>query len=162
TLASMTTLAGKSPGSATESGRYLADIWGGLAAMLVALPSSIAYGLAIYLVLGPQYAGQGAMAGMLGAVVIGLIAPLLGGGPRLISAPCAPAAAVLGGLVGELINAASVPPDQVGPTLAIVSLLAAVLQVGYGLIGGGRLIKFIPYPVVSGYLSGVGVIIFVS
>ena len=71
------------------------DLWGGTAAMLVALPSAIAFGVAIYSPLGPGHVADGALAGMLGAIVLGLVAPALGGTQRLISAPCAPAAAVL-------------------------------------------------------------------
>jgi len=60
--------------------------------MLVALPSAVAYGVAIYGVLGADYVGYGVRAGILGAIAIGLVTPALGGAPRLISAPCAPAA----------------------------------------------------------------------
>ena len=56
----------------------IGDLWGGLAAMLVALPSAIAFGVLIYTVLGPEYAGQGAMAGILGAAALGIAAPLIG------------------------------------------------------------------------------------
>lgn len=74
------------------------DFWGGLAAMLVALPSAIALGVTIYSPLGAAHVAQGALAGILGAMALGLIAPALGGTKRLITAPCAPAAAVLGGI----------------------------------------------------------------
>jgi SulP family sulfate permease len=143
------------------------DLWGGFAAMLVALPSSIAYGVAIYALLGTDYIGHGVRAGILGAIAIGLVAPALGGAPRLISAPCAPAAAVLAALVTELMSGGHgaggpVAPDRIVAVLMLVALLSAGLQILYGLVGGGRLIKYIPYPVVSGYLSGVGVLIFIS
>ncbi|MBU1150611.1 MAG: cyclic nucleotide-binding domain-containing protein [Proteobacteria bacterium] len=65
-------------------------VWRGFASMLVALPSSIAFGIAIYAVLGPEYMAHGAIAGILGAIAIGILAPLLGGAPGLISAPCVP------------------------------------------------------------------------
>ena len=135
--------------------------------MLVALPSAIAYGVAIYGVLGADYVGYGVRAGLLGAIAIGLVTPALGGAPRLISAPCAPAAAVLSALVAELAaggpgTAGSVAPGRIVILLTLVALLSGCLQFLYGAVGGGRLIKYIPYPVVSGYLSGVGVIIFVS
>ena len=71
------------------------DVWGGLAAMLVALPSSIAFGVATFAALGAGFAAQGALAGMLGATALGLVASAWGGAPRLITAPCAPAVAVL-------------------------------------------------------------------
>src|ERR1700690_846876 len=89
----------KPPPRASWSG----DLWGGFAAMLVVLPSSIAYGVAIYALLGPDYVGHGVRAGILGAIAIGLVAPLLGGAPRLISTPSAPAAAVLAALAADLL-----------------------------------------------------------
>ena len=54
------------------------DLWGGLAAMLVALPSSIAFGVLIYTAIAPDYAGEGALAGILGAAALGIVAPLVG------------------------------------------------------------------------------------
>ncbi len=130
--------------------------------MLVALPSSIAFGVLTYSVLGTEYSGAGAMAGMLGAAALGLIAPLFGRTGGLISAPCAPSAAVLSALIAGLLagrGGAGLSPANIFFLLALTALLSSGLQILYGVIGGGRLIKFIPYPVVSGYLSGVGVLI---
>jgi SulP family sulfate permease len=141
---------------------WTGDLWGGLAAMLVALPSAIAFGVLVYSALGSEFAGRGAMAGILGAAALGLIAPLVGRTGGLISTPCAPAAAVLSALVAGLLSGGQgmrLSPDAILPLLAGTALFSALLQVVYGAAGGGRLIKFIPYPVVSGYLSGVGVLI---
>ena len=80
-----------------EAPSWAGDVWGGVAAMLVALPSSIAFGVLVYTAMGPQRAAEGAMAGVLGAAALGLIAPLIGRTGGLISAPCAPMAAVSGG-----------------------------------------------------------------
>jgi SulP family sulfate permease len=153
------------PASAPPSRRDLAgELWGGFAAMLVALPSSIAYGVAVFSLLGDDFVGQGVRAGLLGAIALGLGTAAVGGAPQLISAPCAPAAAVLAALVGELLGGArgALPPDRIITLLAGIALLTAALQFLYGALGGGRLIKYIPYPVVSGYLSAVGVIIFLG
>ena len=139
------------------------DIWGGLASTLVALPASIAFGVAVYSPLGPQAVGEGALAGILGATAIGIVAPLFGGTDRLISAPCAPAAAVMGALAVQLMHpGSSAPPERVLLLMTVVALLSAGLQVLYGTVGGGTLIKYIPYPVVTGYLSGVGIVIFLK
>jgi SulP family sulfate permease len=127
--------------------------------MLVALPGAVAYGLIIFAPLGPGAAAHGALAGASGAVALGLVAGLLGGTRGLISAPCGPAAALLAAMVVEWIGAGGVPPSEVPALLAVVVLLAGLLQVLFGALGGGRLIKYIPYPVVAGYLSAAGVLV---
>ena len=134
------------------------DFWGGLAAMLVALPSAIAFGAAIYATLGDSYAAYGALAGILGATALGLVASVMGGTNRLITAPCAPAAAVLTAFAIEQINHGT-PVEVLLLLLTVLGLAAGLLQLAFGLAGLGRLIKYMPYPVVSGYLSGVGLII---
>jgi sulfate permease, SulP family len=134
------------------------DFWGGLAAMLVALPSAIAFGVTIYSPLGSAQAAQGAMAGILGAMALGLVAASLGGAPRLISAPCAPAAAVLAAFAIETLHA-GVEVNTVLLMLTLLGLMAGLLQVSFGVLRLGRLIEYMPYPVVSGYLTGVGLII---
>lgn len=134
------------------------DFWGGLAAMLVALPSAIAFGVTIYSPLGASYAAQGALAGILGVTALGLIAPAMGGTNRLITAPCAPAAAVLSAFAIEFMHGGG----NIGAALLMLSmlgLLAGLLQIIFGTVRLGQLIKYMPYPVVSGYLSGVGLII---
>lgn len=128
--------------------------------MLVALPSSIAFGVLVYSTLGSEYVGAGALAGILGAACLGLVAPIVGRTGGLISAPCAPAAAVLSSLTAGLIaGSGGIAPAEVITLMALTALISAGFQVLYGAIGGGRLIKFVPYPVISGYLSGVGVLI---
>jgi len=134
------------------------DFWGALAAMLVALPAAIAFGVTIYSAIAPSYAAIGALAGIIGATVIGLVASTLGGTDRLISAPCAPAAAVLSAFAIEL-TAQGVSPSSIVLLLILLGMLAGIIQLLLGFIGIGRLIKYIPYPVVSGYMSGVGLII---
>lgn len=137
------------------------EFWGGFAAMLVALPSAIAFGVTIFAPLGGSYAAQGAVAGILGAIALGFVAPAFGGTNRLITAPCAPAAAVLSALAIEL-SQKGVAAESALLMLALVALICGALQVLFGVVRLGRLIKYMPYPVVSGYLSGVGLIIIVS
>ncbi|MDO8541605.1 MAG: SulP family inorganic anion transporter [Opitutaceae bacterium] len=140
--------------------RPTGDLWGGVAAMLVALPSAIAYGVAVYAPLGAEGIAHGVHAGIMGTVALGVIAAAMSGSPRLISAPCAPAAAILAAFATQVLattGAVSVP--RLIALMSLVALFTGVLQVGYGALRGGRLIKYIPYPVVSGYLSAVGVII---
>lgn len=138
--------------------RVPGDFWGGLAAMLVALPAAVAFGVTIYAAISPQYAAFGALAGILGATALGLIAPTLGGTDRLISAPCAPAAAVLAAFAIELVSQ-GVAPASIVLLLTVLGILAGLIQILIGFVGLGKLIKYIPYTVVSGYLTGVGLII---
>ena len=145
-------------GMSEESKALTGDAWGGFAASLVVLPQSIAFGVAIYAALGPAYAAYGALAGFLGAAAFGLVASSAGGAPRLISTPCAPAAAVMAPLVAGLLAQAR-GPEHVMVLMLVAGVMTGLLQIAYGLLGGGRLIKYIPYPVVTGYLSGVAVLI---
>ena len=138
--------------------RHSGDFWGGLAAMLVALPAAVAFGVTIYAAISPQYAAFGALAGILGAIALGLIAPTFGATDRLISAPCAPAAAVLSAFAIELV-AQGVEAVAIVLMMTVLGILTGLIQMLIGFLGVGRLIKYIPYPVVSGYLSGVGLII---
>ena len=75
-----TSAAARKPGfSLFGSGKQVpGDFWGGLAAMLVALPASIAFGVTVYAAMGPAYAAYGALAGIIGATVMGLVASTMG------------------------------------------------------------------------------------
>ncbi len=134
------------------------DLWGGLAAMLVALPAAIGFGVTVFAAVGPGFAGYGALAGIIGTVVIGVVASALGGTARLISAPCAPAAALLSAFALDMARRGD-EPGVIVLLLVGIGVLAGLIQVLLGLVGVGSLIKYIPYPVVSGYLTGVGLII---
>lgn len=146
----------------TSSSGLIGDCWGGLAAMLVALPSAIAFGVLVYSALGPEHAGAGALAGILGAAALGIVAPLVGRNGGFITAPCAPAAAVLAAMAVEMMAKGDLSAERVLSLLALTALLSAFFQLGFGVFRAGNLIKFIPYQVVSGYLSGVALIIAVG
>jgi len=137
------------------------DFWGGLTAMLIALPSAIAFGVSIYSPFGGSFLAQGAIAGILGVTALGLLAPALGGTNRLITAPCAPAAAVLTAFVIEYLIMGN-GLESALLMLSLLGLMAGIIQVVFGAVRLGTLIKYMPYPVVSGYLSGVGFYIIAS
>ena len=122
--------------------RIRGDLFGGLTAGVVALPLALAFGVA---------SGAGAAAGLYGAIALGLIAALFGGTRMQISGPTGPMtvvfASVLVAVGGDLAMA-----------MAAV-LVGGLLQIGLGLLKAGGLVRFIPYPVVSGFMSGIGVII---
>ena len=143
---------------------YVSDFFGGLASMLVAFPSAVAFGLLVFAPLGPEYKAIGAMSGIVGAVALGIIVPSTFGTPRLISAPCAPAAAILSAFVAQMvaIYADKYPPGAIVLLVTLLAILTGLFQISFGMIGGGRLVKYIPFPVVTGYLSGVGLLIIAS
>jgi SulP family sulfate permease len=98
---------------------------------------------------------------MLGVTALGLIAATFGGTQRLISAPCAPAAAVLSALTIQMTQQGT-SVGAVVLTLFLVAFISSLVQISFGLLRIGELIKYMPFPVVSGYLSGVGLIIVMS
>src|SRR5208283_4041605 len=112
----------------------------------------------IFSPLGGAMAAQGAIAGIIGAIAFGLVAPLPGGSSRLISAPSAPAAAVLSALALDYAHQGR-PVEGALLLLILIGVTAGAMQISLGLLRVGRLIKYIPFPVVSGYLCGVGLII---
>lgn len=137
------------------------DFWAALAAMLVTLPAAIAFGVVIYSSIDPSQAATGALAGIVGTVVVGLVAAILGGTERMISAPCAPAAAILTAFTFDLVHQ-GVEAHTIMLLLSMLGILTGLMQMLFGFIGLGRLINYIPYPVASGFLSGVGLIIIVA
>lgn len=134
--------------------------------MLVVLPSAIAYGVSTYAVLGKEYVASGVLAGLVGAIVTGMLSSPLGGTPRLISSPCGPATTVLAAFAAQMMaphaGGQAMPPGRVAMLMMVVAIISGVLQFFYGAAGGGKLIKYIPYPVVAGFSSAVGVVLFVS
>ena len=126
------------------------DLFGGIAAGVVALPLCLALGV---------LSGLGPEAGLYGAIVLGIVAALLGGTPVLISGPTTPMTLVAAGIV-----ATSMAPAG-GKNLALivaVFLLTGAFQVGLGLLRLGSYIRYVPYPVISGFMSGIGVIIIIQ
>jgi SulP family sulfate permease len=136
-------------------------MWGGLAAMLVALPSAIAFGVTIFAPLGGSFAAQGAIAGIFGVTVLGVVAGIFGGTKRLITAPCAPAAAVLSALAIQMTQGGASAESAV-LLLTLTGAIAGLFQIVFGLLGLGRLIKYMPFPVTSGFLTSISMIIIVS
>ncbi len=131
------------------------DILGGLTAAVVALPLALAFGNAA---LGPG----GAIYGLYGAVVVGFLAALFGGTPAQVSGPTGPMSVTVAGVVAGLA-AAGVPRDlsaeQILPLVMAAVFLGGLFQILFGLLKLGKYITLVPYSVVSGFMSGIGVII---
>ncbi len=129
------------------------DLFGGITAGIVALPLALAFGVS---------SGLGPSAGLYGAILIAFFASLFGGTDTQISGPTAPMTAVSMVVIGTIIAANDGNVNQALPTILTVFLLAGIFQVGLGLLGFGKYIRYIPYPVVSGFMSAIGVIILVT
>lgn len=153
----METPAGSARGAATfQPG----DLWGGLAAAAVLLPQSMAFGVALF-AMGNLDAATGAYAGLLGAAAVCLLSGLPGGTTGLVSAPTGPTLVLLGGAVTAMdTDGATGPGLLLG--LAATIVIAGVLQALIGIGGGGRLIKYIPFPVVSGFMTGSAILMILS
>jgi SulP family sulfate permease len=134
--------------------KYLrGDIFGGITAGIVALPLALAFGVS---------SGLGPMAGLYGAIFIGFFAALFGGTNTQISGPTAPMTAVSMVVIAGIVAANNGDVQQALPAILAVFLLAGLMQVGLGVLGLGKYIRYIPYPVVSGFMTAIGVIIILT
>ncbi|MBL4661013.1 MAG: SulP family inorganic anion transporter [Alcanivoracaceae bacterium] len=129
------------------------DVFGGITAGIVALPLALAFGVS---------SGLGPSAGLYGAIFVGFFAALFGGTNTQISGPTAPMTAISMVVVAGIVMAFDGDISKALPAILTVFLLAGIMQVGLGFIGLGKYIKYIPYPVVSGFMTAIGVIILVT
>lgn len=129
------------------------DAFGGITAGIVALPLALAFGVS---------SGLGPTAGLYGAIFISFFAALFGGTSTQISGPTAPMTAVSMVVVAGIIAVNDGDINKALPIILTVFLLAGLMQVGLGLIGLGKYIRYIPYPVVSGFMTAIGVIILLT
>jgi len=129
------------------------DAFGGITAGIVALPLALAFGVS---------SGLGPSAGLYGAIFIGFFAALSGGTPTQISGPTAPMTAVSMVVIASIIALNDGNIEKALPIILTVFLLAGLIQIGLGAIGIGMYIKYIPYPVVSGFMTAIGVMILVT
>ncbi|WP_299433714.1 SulP family inorganic anion transporter [uncultured Aquimarina sp.] len=134
-------------------GNLKGDAFGGLTAGIVALPLALAFGVS---------SGLGPSAGLYGAIFISFFAALFGGTNTQISGPTAPMTAVSMVIIAGIIAANDGSVEKALPAILTVFLLAGIMQVGLGLIGLGKYIRYIPYPVVSGFMTAIGVIILLT
>ena len=125
------------------------DVFGGLTAAVIALPMALAFGIA---------SGAGAAAGLWGAVIIGLVASLFGGTPTLISEPTGPMTVVLTSVIISFTATADSPEQALAMAFS-VGVLAGIFQILFGLFRLGRYVTMMPYTVISGFMSGIGIIL---
>lgn len=126
------------------------DIYGGLTAAVVALPLALAMGVS---------SGAGPIAGIYGAIFVGLFGALFGGTPTQVSGPTGPMTVVMAAIFTQY---AAMFPDDPSRGVAVsftVVIMGGVLQMLLGVFRAGKYIELVPHPVVSGFMSGIGVII---
>jgi SulP family sulfate permease len=124
------------------------DIYGGLTAGVVALPLALAMGVA---------SGLGPIAGLYGAIFVGFFAALFGGTESQVSGPTGPMTVVVAGLAGGLAASGG---GGLGMIFTAI-MLGGLLQIALGLLRLGEYIRLVPYPVISGFMSGIGGIIMI-
>ncbi|HAC62376.1 MAG TPA: sodium-independent anion transporter [Cyanothece sp. UBA12306] len=125
------------------------DIFGGITAAVIALPMALTFGVA---------SGAGASAGLWGAIIIGFFAALFGGTPTLISEPTGPMTVVMTAVIANLT--AANPENGLAMAFTVV-MLAGVFQIMFGVLKLGKYVTLMPYTVISGFMSGIGVILII-
>jgi len=126
------------------------DVFGGISAGIVALPLCLAFG---------AISGLGPEAGLYGAIGAGILAAIFGGTPVLVTGPTNPMTLV----AATVVAASLLPTGQVNLAVVVTCfLLAGALQVLLGVLRLGGFIRYVPYPVISGFMSGIGVIIIIQ
>jgi sulfate permease, SulP family len=129
---------------------FKGDLFGGITAGIVALPLALAFGVS---------SGLGPDAGLYGAIFISFFAALFGGTPTQISGPTAPMTAVSMVVIAGIVAANDGDVQKALPSILLIFLLAGLIQIILGFVGIGKYIRYIPYPVVSGFMTAIGVII---
>ena len=130
-------------------GNLRGDLFGGLTAAVVALPMALAFGVA---------SGAGAEAGIYGAILIGLFAALFGGTPTLISEPTGPMTVVFTAVITSLV--ASHPEQGMAMAFTVV-VLTGLFQILFGLLRLGKYVTLMPHTVISGFMTGIGLILMI-
>lgn len=130
------------------------DFLGGLTAGIVALPLALAFG---------DQTALGPMAGLYGAIALGMLAALFGGTATQVSGPTAPMTVVSASVISNaMLQTGAETVGEAIPIILATFFVAGMIEVFFGIIKLGRYIKYIPYPVVSGFMSGIGVIIIIT
>ena len=126
------------------------DLFGGITAGIIALPLALAFGVS---------SGLGPTAGLYGAIFLSFFAALLGGTNTQISGPTAPMTALSMVVIATLISSNDGDVGKALPIILAVFMLSGLMQIGLGFMGLGKYIRYIPYPVVSGFMTAIGLII---
>jgi sulfate permease, SulP family len=150
-------------------GNLKGDLQGGITAAAVSIPQCLAYGLIAFSALGSEFASKSAFMGIYAAIFAGFMASLLGGNSIQITGPKAPVTIILASAISTLmvkpeILAVPLPHRQVIilGLAAIMVFLGGLFQVIFGGLRLGTVIKYIPYPVICGFMNGIAFILITS
>ena len=136
------------------------DLFGGVTAGIVALPLALAFGIQAFSgVSDPQAASLGAYVGLTGAMLLGFFAALFGGTHSQISGPTGPMTVITATLVSGAWASSGGSLSEVFISMALAAIFCGLFQILFGIIKIGKYVRYIPYPVLSGFMSGIGVII---
>lgn len=128
---------------------FKTDLTGGLLAAIIGLPMGLAFGV---------QSGLGAAAGIYTAIILAIIASVFGGTRTLITDPTGPMTVVAATVVSTSLAAAGDLATAM-PLIVATFVLAGVFELIFGVLNLGKYVKFLPYPVLSGFMAGIGVII---
>ena len=136
------------------------DVFGGVTAGIVALPLALAFGIQAFGGIDdPSASSMGALAGLVGATMLGFFASLFGGTHSQISGPTGPMTVITASLVSGAWAASGGNFASVLLSMSLAGIFCGIFQILFGLIKLGKYVRYIPYPVLSGFMSGIGVII---
>ena len=138
------------------------DIFGGITAGIVALPLALAFGIQAFGGVGdPAASSMGALAGLIGATFLGFFASLFGGTHSQISGPTGPMTVITASLLSG-VWASQHSMSAVLISMSLAGLFCGIFQILFGVLKIGKYVRYIPYPVLSGFMSGIGVIIIIQ
>ncbi|MEL7224907.1 MAG: SulP family inorganic anion transporter [Cyanobacteria bacterium J06576_12] len=129
------------------------DLFGGLTAAVIALPMALAFGYAA----NPTHPESG----LYGAIIVGFFAALFGGTPTLISEPTGPMTVVITGVIASLVASQPDNPEKGLAMAFTVVMMAGIFQIIIGALKLGRYVTLMPYNVISGFMSGIGIILII-
>ena len=144
------------------------DLAGGFTAAVVSLPTNLMFGIIAFGPLGEQYVSLGVLAGMYSSIFVGIFASIFGGTPGMISGPKATTSLIFASILTVLLadrvggGAAALQPMQALYIAFLAVLVGGVFQTVFGIFRLGDLIKYIPYPVIAGFLNGAAVLVIIT
>jgi SulP family sulfate permease len=138
----------------------IGDLRGGFSAAVVLIPQAMAFGATLWTLAGGS-ASDGAFAGLLSAALLSFCTGLAGGCQGIICSPTGPSLVLLSGAVAAM-QTAGAAPGMLPVSIAIIVMLAGLIQIAIGFVNGGQLIKYIPYPVIAGFMTGSAILMIKS